>query len=49
MTLGYAKRKAEMGQDAVPLIDSLTRLGRAYNAIQSNSGRIIRWFRYSSP
>ena len=41
MTLGYAKRKAEMGQDAVLLIDSLTRLGRAYNAIQSNSGRTL--------
>ena len=41
MTLGYAKRKAEMGQDAVLLIDSLTRLGRAYNAIQNNSGRTL--------
>lgn len=41
MALGYAKRKAEMGQDAVLLIDSLTRLGRAYNAIQSNSGRTL--------
>ncbi|HCD52851.1 MAG TPA: transcription termination factor Rho [Balneolaceae bacterium] len=41
MTLGYAKRKAEMGEDAVLLIDSLTRLGRAYNAIQSNSGRTL--------
>ena len=41
MTLGYAKRKAEMGQDAVLLIDSLTRLGRAYNTIQSNSGRTL--------
>lgn len=41
MTLGYAKRKAEMGEDAVLLIDSLTRLGRAYNAVQSNSGRTL--------
>ncbi len=41
MALGYAKRKAEMGQDAVLLIDSLTRLGRAYNAIQTNSGRTL--------
>lgn len=41
MALGYAKRKAEMGEDAVLLIDSLTRLGRAYNAIQSNSGRTL--------
>src|SRR5690554_846489 len=41
MALGYAKRKAEMGQDSVLLIDSLTRLSRAYNAIQSNSGRTL--------
>ncbi|RNC83931.1 MAG: transcription termination factor Rho [Balneola sp.] len=41
MALGYAKRKAEMGQDAILLIDSLTRLGRAYNAIQTNSGRTL--------
>ncbi len=41
MTLGYAKRKAEMGEDAVLLIDSLTRLGRAYNAVQTNSGRTL--------
>lgn len=41
MALGYAKRKAEMGEDSVLLIDSLTRLGRAYNAIQSNSGRTL--------
>ncbi|SMO63782.1 transcription termination factor Rho [Gracilimonas mengyeensis] len=41
MALGYAKRKAEMGGDSVLLIDSLTRLGRAYNAIQSNSGRTL--------
>ena len=41
MTLGYAKERPEMGQDAVLLIDSLTRLGRAYNAIQSNSGRTL--------
>lgn len=41
MALGYAKRKAEMGEDAVLLIDSLTRLGRAYNAIQTGSGRTL--------
>lgn len=41
LALGYAKRKAEMGQDSVLLIDSLTRLGRAYNAIQTNSGRTL--------
>lgn len=41
LALGYAKRKAEMGEDAVLLIDSITRLGRAYNAVQSNSGRTL--------
>ncbi len=41
MALGYAKRKAEMGEDAVLLIDSITRLGRAYNAAQANSGRTL--------
>ncbi|MCH8524466.1 MAG: transcription termination factor Rho, partial [Balneolales bacterium] len=30
MALGYVKRMAEMGEDAVLLIDSLTRMGRAY-------------------
>lgn len=41
MALGYAKRLAEMGEDAVLLIDSLTRMGRAYNAAQTNSGRTL--------
>lgn len=41
LAIGYAKRKAEMGEDAVLLIDSLTRLSRAYNAIQSASGRTL--------
>ncbi len=41
LALGYVKRLAEMGEDAVLLIDSITRMGRAYNAIQSNSGRTL--------
>lgn len=41
MALGYVKRKAEYGGHAVLLIDSLTRLGRAYNAAQTNSGRTL--------
>lgn len=41
MALGYMKRKAEMGEDAVLLVDSLTRMGRAYNAAQANSGRTL--------
>ncbi|MEX1010878.1 MAG: transcription termination factor Rho [Balneolaceae bacterium] len=41
MALGYVKRKAECGDHAVLLIDSITRLGRAYNAAQTNSGRTL--------
>jgi len=41
MALGYVKRMAEYGGHAVLLIDSLTRLGRAYNAAQANSGRTL--------
>lgn len=41
MALGYVKRMAEMGDDSVLLIDSLTRLGRAYNAAQTGSGRTL--------
>ena len=41
MALGYVKRKAEGGQHSVLLIDSLTRLGRAYNAAQTGSGRTL--------
>ncbi|HLR91073.1 MAG TPA: transcription termination factor Rho [Balneolaceae bacterium] len=41
MALGYVKRKAEYGEHAVLLIDSLTRLGRSYNAVQTNSGRTL--------
>ncbi|MGF1670453.1 MAG: transcription termination factor Rho [Balneolaceae bacterium] len=41
LALGYVKRKAECGEDAVLLIDSLTRLGRAYNAAQTGSGRTL--------
>lgn len=41
MALGYVKRMAEYGEHAVLLIDSLTRLGRAYNAAQANSGRTL--------
>jgi transcription termination factor Rho len=41
LALSYVKRKAEAGEDAVLLIDSLTRLGRAYNAAATNSGRTM--------
>jgi len=36
-----ARRLVEMGQHVVILLDSITRLGRAYNALASNSGKIM--------
>ncbi|SES01405.1 transcription termination factor Rho [Lentzea xinjiangensis] len=36
-----AKRLVEDGQDVVVLLDSLTRLGRAYNLAAPNGGRIL--------
>jgi transcription termination factor Rho len=36
-----AKRLVELGHDVVLLLDSLTRLGRAYNTIAPNGGRIL--------
>jgi transcription termination factor Rho len=41
MALEYAKRQAESGKDIVILLDSLTRLGRAFNAGIKGSGRIM--------
>ena len=40
-TLERAKRMAEFGQDVVILLDSLTRLGRAYNRSIETSGRTM--------
>jgi transcription termination factor Rho len=37
----YAKRKVETGSDVVLLLDSLTRLGRAFNIHQPSSGRTM--------
>ncbi|MBI5215995.1 MAG: transcription termination factor Rho [Ignavibacteriae bacterium] len=39
--LEYAKRKVEVGKDVVILLDSLTRLGRAFNLVQQSSGRTL--------
>ncbi|MCS7008693.1 MAG: transcription termination factor Rho, partial [Chthoniobacterales bacterium] len=36
-----ARRLAEMGRDVIVLMDSLTRIGRAFNNIQSNKGRTM--------
>jgi transcription termination factor Rho len=41
LVLEYAKRKVEAGKDVVLLLDSLTRLGRAFNAAQRSSGRTM--------
>jgi transcription termination factor Rho len=41
MTLEKAKRLAEKGEDVVILMDSLTRLARAYNLVVSPSGRTL--------
>jgi transcription termination factor Rho len=40
-TIERAKRMAEFGQDVVILLDSLTRLGRAYNRHVETSGRTM--------
>ncbi len=41
IALARAKRLAEMGQDVVILLDSITRLARAYNLIVPPSGRTL--------
>jgi transcription termination factor Rho len=41
MALEVAKRRAEAGQDVVLLLDSITRLARAYNLDLPSSGRTL--------
>src|SRR3989339_1678107 len=41
MVLEKAKRMVEHGKDVVILLDSVTRLARAYNAAQPSSGRVL--------
>nr|WP_280274045.1 transcription termination factor Rho [Nocardia wallacei] len=41
LAIERAKRLVEMGQDVVVLLDSITRLGRAYNNASPASGRIL--------
>src|SRR5437762_14016910 len=41
MVLDRAKRLVEMKQDVVILLDSITRLSRGYNNLQSGKGRIM--------
>jgi transcription termination factor Rho len=41
LSIERAKRLVELGHDVVVLLDSLTRLGRAYNTAAPTSGRIL--------
>ena len=41
LTLEMVKRRVEFGQDVVILLDSITRLGRAFNSWTRSSGRTI--------
>ena len=41
LVLERAKRHVEMGEDVVILLDSITRLARAYNAITPSSGKVL--------
>lgn len=41
LVIRNAKRRVEMGQDVMILLDSITRLGRAYNQTAAQSGRTL--------
>ncbi|NOZ07548.1 MAG: transcription termination factor Rho [FCB group bacterium] len=41
MVLEKARRQVEAGHDVVILLDSITRLARAYNAVMPHSGKIL--------
>ncbi len=41
MVIEKARRLAEYGHDVVILLDSITRLARAYNTVQPHSGKIL--------
>ncbi len=41
MVIEKAKRMVEYGRDVIILLDSITRLARAYNAVQPSSGKIL--------
>jgi transcription termination factor Rho len=41
MTLEYARRQVESGKDVVIVLDSLTRLARAYNTSERSSGKTL--------
>ena len=41
MVLEMSKRQVENGRDVIILMDSLTRMARAYNTVQPHSGKIL--------
>ncbi len=41
MVIEKAKRLVEVGRDVVILLDSITRLGRAYNTVVPSSGKVL--------
>lgn len=41
IVIEMARRKVEHGKDVVILLDSITRLARAYNTVQPHSGKIL--------
>jgi transcription termination factor Rho len=41
MVIEKAKRQTEMGREVVILLDSITRLARAYNTVTPSSGRVL--------
>ncbi|MDP6524331.1 MAG: transcription termination factor Rho [Kiritimatiellia bacterium] len=41
LVIEMSKRMVECGQDVVILLDSITRLARAYNTVQPHSGKIL--------
>ena len=44
MVIEKAKRLTEHKKDVVILLDSITRLGRAYNAVIPSSGKVLDWW-----
>ncbi len=41
MVIEMAKRQVENGRDVIILLDSITRMARAYNTVQPHSGKIL--------
>lgn len=41
LVIEHAKRRVELGEDVIILMDSITRLARAYNIISPSSGKVL--------